>query len=119
MTLAVAGIPHYPLIPVATQRGGTVARGAPEAQQSYRQPSVDIQSAAIDTPNDRFGQRRQPAFRQSVPPTQRQAEIVSRRQSDTENLSFTAQKALKTFADNTPSPGQRLGVELAGVDTFA
>ena len=34
------------------------------------------------------------------------------------NLPYQTQRALQAFADNTPSPQQQLGIELAGIDTY-
>jgi hypothetical protein len=36
-----------------------------------------------------------------------------------DDLSLNARKALQTFSDNTPSAQQQLGVELAGINTYA
>lgn len=36
-----------------------------------------------------------------------------------DSLPLSTRQALQTFAENTPSPEQRLGIELAGIDTFA
>lgn len=36
-----------------------------------------------------------------------------------DRLPLSTRQALQTFAENTPSPEQRLGIELAGIDTFA
>jgi hypothetical protein len=35
-----------------------------------------------------------------------------------ERLPLTTRRALQAFADNTPSPEQRLGIELAGIDVI-
>lgn len=39
-----------------------------------------------------------------------------KQQLDNEQLSLNARKALQTFSENTPSPEQQLGIELARID---
>jgi len=43
----------------------------------------------------------------------------SRQAAETDDLSLNARKALQTFTDNSPSAQQQLGVELAGINTYA
>lgn len=43
---------------------------------------------------------------------------VNRQPSNNDDLPLTTQKALQSFADNSPSAEQQLGIELAGVDIF-
>lgn len=60
-----------------------------------------------------------PESRQVIEPASRQREVFPNRPRDEENLPFSTQQALKAFAENAPSPGQQLGIELAGIDTYA
>lgn len=45
--------------------------------------------------------------------------INTRSSGDSESLPLNIQRALQAFNDNSPTPEQRLGIELIGVDTFA
>ena len=113
--MPVNGVTNYPLVPLAPRRSGAVERtvregpAQDERASSYsRLPEGDAATIA-DTSS---AQRR---VGSSNPSTQ----LYSRRQAEADNLSYSARKALQAFADNTPTPGQKLGIELAGIDTFA
>jgi len=43
----------------------------------------------------------------------------SRQSAEGDQLSLNSRKALQTFNDNSPSAQQQLGVELAGINTYA
>lgn len=74
----------------ATERPG---QGNPEAQSRFRN--------------------------QAVEPVLLSREVVTTQsRSDEEQLPFRAQQALRAFADNGPTAGQQLGIELAGIDTY-
>lgn len=68
----------------------------------------------------------QPAsdFRLSSRPVEAgsQADSVFSRQADVaknDDISLNARRALQTFIENSPSAQQQLGVELAGINTYA
>ena len=89
------------------EQGSTKGEGNNSGTQLERNP-------AGREPTGLLPQQRVPTEARGSSP-----DLRHRPQFDQENLNFTARKALQAFADNTPSPEQQLGIELAGIDTYA
>lgn len=56
---------------------------------------------------------------QRIEASDRISRLNADRQQSVEQFPLSTQRALQAFANNSPSPEQQLGIELAGVDTFA
>ncbi len=113
----MSNIANYPVpVPSAPQRGQPerIVRESAPGEQEQSSNGAGARNAAL-AENDGSQAR----SRQRLVSAEEAARLDTRPQSENENLSFNARKALRTFADNTPTPEQRLGIELVGVDTFA
>jgi hypothetical protein len=82
---------------------------------SFTRPSSQPDSATLAQLRPASENTRQQRVESSV----RASELVSRRRPEDENLPFNTQRALRAFTQNSPSPEQQLGIELAGIDIFA
>lgn len=113
--MPVNGVTNYPLIPYAPRRGAAVERVVREG------PSQDERTGAYSTAPERDAT----ATSEAAPRPRRvgssnpSTQLYSRGSGEGDSLNYSTRKALKAFADNTPTPGQQLGIELAGIDTFA
>ena len=123
--MPIAGVTNYPLVPVATPRRGAAESSAVDSNRTEDERAKS-QSNKVSSAENQFrlggedataSRRISPA--QQVESSKRASEVFSRRSAEDQDLSLTAKKALKAFADNSPTPGQRLGIDLAGIDTFA
>lgn len=134
--MSIAGVTNCTVLATPPQRRDSVAGGGSRTQDAQREavsasnPGASVRSDNVDSGapsavNQYDNGRRDSARLRTTDSTQlvesgrRSSPVDFYRQADTQNLSLTAQKALKTFAENAPSPQQRLGIELAGIDTFA
>ena len=88
-----------------------IRRETPEAEPAKSSP----QQASLDEASASYTE----FVQQRVESPGASSNVNSQRSASDENLPLNTQRALKTFADNTPSAEQRLGIELVGVDTYA
>lgn len=94
------------------------AAGTPDAAQQ-RRPQQALAAAEQPAREERGSGRPADVYPATTTAGTRQGAVAAARPAEGDNLSFTARTALKAFSDNAPSPEQRLGIELAGIDTFA
>lgn len=117
--MSVTGISNLPQIITPPQRGGSAVR-EPARTIDDRQGDEGARSTGKTVGSDNpAGSLPSDSFRQQVLLSRQVPQQSTGRGNEEQPLSFTAQRALKAFAENTPSPGQQLGIELAGVDTYA
>jgi hypothetical protein len=67
---------------------------------------------------DELRARAEEILQQRVEASSAPSNINSRQRVDDDQLPFNVRQALQSFSDNTPSPEQQLGIELAGIDTY-
>jgi len=112
-------ISGFPLItPSAPQnrRADNVERGQSDvAIEVDREGNEDRQSRSLD--ENRV--LAEDFLQQRVESSRATDSIQFRQQVEQSDLPLNTQKALQTFAENSPSPEQQLGIELVGVDTYA
>ena len=109
--MSVSGLSssYLPIVPGPSRDVGAVERASRYSQADDQLTSS--RSAGTESDSGRAVYRRVG----QLPESGRLADDDPR----TSALGYTARKALQAFAANTPSPEQQLGIELAGVDTFA
>lgn len=123
--MPISGINSFPLLPAGPQRGSAEPAAVErERAEKDRFDRADIEERRSTEPSSSESGTLQP---EALELSAQQRVVSSNRDEDTrftaraeqEGLNFSTQRALQAFADNTPSPEQRLGIELAGIDTFA
>ena len=115
--MQISGSANFPVVPAQNQRPDIADRLQREVQREGARTEDQVrderlQSQAISPSLE------QPSIERIESP-RRSESADARRQAEDEDLSLNARRALQAFAANSPTPEQQLGVELAGVDTFA
>ncbi len=96
-----------------TQRPDIAERVQKDVQRDPTQNNDDTSSL------EELRARSEELLQQRVESSSASASIQARQQAERDDLPLNTQRALQTFAENSPSPEQQLGIELVGVDTFA
>ena len=109
--MQISGFSSPSILPAQHRRVDVVER----QQRDVQREATRSEDKRLDTLRNQGDESAQPR----VESANRNHEVNSRRQAEAQSLPLRTQQALQTFADNTPSPEQRLGIELAGIDTFA
>ncbi len=114
--MQISGLSTLPITPAQSQRPDVVER----LQRDTRQETNRSEDERSRSTEDRFGQllSNNSDSPQRVGSSNRASELISRRQAEDDSLPLSTRRALQTFSENAPSPGQQLGIELAGIDTF-
>ena len=112
--MQISGLPNLPVVPAQNQRVDATGRLPRETSRSEDERANPSEAALqqLRSPDEENQQQR-------VDAGNRADETFFRRQAEDEDLPLSTRRALQTFAENTPSPEQQLGIELAGIDTFA
>ncbi len=110
----MSGFSSLPIPPSQNRRGDIAERPIRDVPRETNRSADQRPGSTFDKLNNRDrlqSQRAESPDRASV--------VNARRQLEDESVSHSTRRALHTFAENTPSPEQQLGIELAGIDTFA
>ena len=112
--MQISGLPNFPVVPAQSPRVDAANRVPRESDNSE-----DERPRPTEVALERLGSSGENSQQQRVDSSNRANEAFFRRQNEDEDLPLSTRRALQTFAENTPSPEQQLGIELAGIDTFA
>lgn len=108
-------IRQLPLSP----NGLTQRQDASERPARRETESRLARSEEIAAPDLRERERQSEQLRKVALARESERNDFRSRQADEESLPLRTRQALQTFRDNAPSAEERLGIELAGIDTFA
>ncbi len=114
--MQIAGLPNLPIASNLAQRPDASERL--QREQPRESNRTEDQREQIVEQGQQTSQS-QEVIEQRVESPDRTNETQTRRQAEDENLPLNTRRALQAFAENTPSPEQQLGIELAGIDVFA
>ncbi len=113
--MQIGGLPITLPQSLPTQRQDSVERVQRDDQRDQSRREGDREQVLIPRENSLPAD----VNVRSINATSGSSEAGQRPRFDDQQLPLNVQRALNTFEQNTPSPEQRLGIELAGIDTFA
>ncbi|MEE8059848.1 MAG: hypothetical protein V3T17_18750 [Pseudomonadales bacterium] len=113
--MQISGFSTLPVVPSQNQRPDIAERQQKDVQRETNRNENKSSASTVEqlqTDSEGIQQR-------NVESSNRSSEVISRRQAEDQDLPLSTRRALQIFAANTPTPEQQLGIELAGIDTFA
>lgn len=110
--MQISSLPVITQSSAQTQRSDITEHRKKDVQRDPDQNNNDIGSL------EQLNARSEDVLQQRVESSNANSGIEARQRAKQE-LPLTAQRALQSFTENSLSSEQRLGIELAGVDTFA
>ena len=111
--MQISSLPIVTQAPAQTQRPDITERVQKDVQRDPTQNNDDSSSL------EELRARSEEILQQRIEASEANRGINSRQRAEQDELPLSTQRALQTFAENSPSPEQQLGIELVGVDTFA
>ncbi len=115
--MQITGLPIVTQPAPQTQRPD-IAERVQKSVQRETDRSADDDSRSNSTLEEQRA-RREDILQQRVEASNQGSNINAKRLVEDDNLPLNTRRALQAFAENTPTPEQRLGIDLVGVDTFA
>lgn len=112
--MQISGLPVVPLQLPQNQRQDIAARVQRDVQRETNRNEDDNAQRSLEELRlqANSGQPRRAEASSEI------SGVLPRKQGEGRDLPLNTKRALKLFAENTPSPEQQLGIELAGIDTF-
>ncbi|WP_101759317.1 hypothetical protein [Oceanicoccus sp. KOV_DT_Chl] len=121
--MQISSLPIVTLPPSQTQRSDISTRVVKDVQrETTRNADDDRNNSSLDelrARSDELLQQRVDSASAGSGLNNSNSNQANRQPLSRDDLPLNTRKALQTFAENTPTPEQRLGVELVGIDTFA
>ncbi|ARN75367.1 hypothetical protein [Oceanicoccus sagamiensis] len=110
--MQISSLPIISQPPAQTQRPDITERVQKDVQ---RDPTRNDDNDSLEE----LRARSEEILQQRIESSGASSGVQARQQAQEDGLPLNTQRALQTFAENSPSPEQQLGIELVGVDTFA
>ena len=114
--MQISGFSTITQAPSQTQRPDIVERVKKDVQRENTRSNDDERSNGS---LEELQARSAEILQQRIESSEANSAVNDRRRVQEEDLPLSTRRALQTFAENSPSPEQQLGIELVGVDTFA
>ena len=111
--MQISSLPIITQPPAQTQRPDIAERVQKDVQRNPTQNNDEASSL------EELRARSEEILQQRIESSSANSGVNARQRAQEDGLPLNTQRALQTFAENSPSPEQQLGIELAGVDTFA